>query len=96
MSTRYMFGRLVCGLVLVMTAVPGPAGLPGSLRRLRSSSALRTTAGAKTSKLSVAVMVSVDPRGIQKDQPQPPAAAFKRAGRHHIEPGTVIPSRPLA
>src|SRR3954451_22888359 len=37
MSTRYMLGFLVCGLVLVMTAVPGPC----SLLRLRSSSAMR-------------------------------------------------------
>src|ERR1041385_6396887 len=28
MSTRYMLGFLVCGLVLVMTAVPGPPGSP--------------------------------------------------------------------
>src|ERR1041385_6845023 len=37
MSTRYMLGFLVCGLVLVMTAVPGPC----SPFRLRSSSAMR-------------------------------------------------------
>ena len=36
-----MFGRLVCGLVLVMTPVPGP---PCSLRRLRSSSAIQGAA----------------------------------------------------
>jgi hypothetical protein len=36
-----MFGRLVCGLVLVMTAVPGPPELPLPPFRLRSSSAIR-------------------------------------------------------
>src|SRR5688500_4274804 len=36
MSTRYIFGRLVCGFVLVMIAVPGPA----SPRRFRSSPAI--------------------------------------------------------
>src|SRR6516225_9538358 len=38
MRTRYRLGRLVCGLVLVMTAVPGP---PGSPFRFRSWSARR-------------------------------------------------------
>src|SRR6185437_7930543 len=36
--TRYKFGRLVCGRVLVMTEVPGPFWSP---LRLRSSSAMR-------------------------------------------------------
>jgi hypothetical protein len=37
-----MFGRLTCGLVLVMTALPGAPGNPLSPpRRLRSSSPIR-------------------------------------------------------
>src|SRR5260221_7874189 len=40
MSTRYRLGRLVCGRVLLITAVPGA---PGSPRRLRSSPASRGT-----------------------------------------------------
>src|SRR4051794_23613905 len=41
MSTRYMLGFLVCGLVLVMTAVPGPCSPEFPDLRLRSSSAMR-------------------------------------------------------
>src|SRR5665213_2365527 len=51
MSTRYMLGFLVCGLVLVMTAVPGPPSPPPL--RLRSSSAMRTAGAPDVSPAAV-------------------------------------------
>src|SRR5690242_3131186 len=67
MSTRYIFGRLVCGFVLVITAVPSPPGSPKlPPLRLRSSSAMRGASGKVVGPAGSVrtVVVMVRPTGI--------------------------------
>ena len=95
-----MLGRLVCGLVLVMTAVPGP---PGSLAALavvvrHARAARRAPPAAADGGMVAGYGRHGHGRGkaVSLACVKSAAAPARRPTHHHKDPGPAIPSRQFA